>query len=63
MSFRINCIDPSILVSRRGGEERAAGVHFLCMTAASDDANKAENQKTKGIMVFQNGKQSIATKI
>jgi len=42
-------IDPSILVSRRGGEERATGVYTQYMTVANDDANKAEKQKTKGI--------------
>jgi len=42
-------IDPSILVSRRGGEKRATGVYTQYMTVANDDANKAEKQKTKGI--------------
>ena len=42
-------IDPSILVFSRGGEEEATGVYKSYMTVAKDDANKAENQKTKGI--------------
>src|SRR3989339_20069 len=51
MSFRrLAQIDPSILVSRRGGEKRATGVCMSYMTVANEDANKAENQKTKGIM-------------
>jgi hypothetical protein len=33
----------------QGGEERAAGVDFLSMTAASNEANKAKTQNAKGI--------------
>ena len=51
MSFHgLAQIDPSILVSQRGGEEKATGVYMSYMTVANDDANKAENQKTKGII-------------
>ena len=51
MNFRDSAlIDPSILVSQRDGEERATGVYKQYMTVASDDANKAESQKTKGIL-------------
>jgi len=46
-------IDPSILVSRRGGEEQTTGVYTQYMTVVSNDANEAEKQKTKGIEHFQ----------
>jgi len=44
----------TILVSQRGGEERATGVYTSYMTVARDDANKAENQKTTGIVILLN---------
>ena len=43
----------TILVFPRGGEERATGVYKSYMTVAKDDANKAENQKTKGICIVE----------
>ncbi len=54
---QVNCpsIDPSILISQRGGDERTTGVYKQYMTVVNEETNKAENQKTTGIFGIVQG--------
>lgn len=45
-------IDPSSLVSRLGGEERATEMYSSYMRIASNEANNAENQNAKDILII-----------